>query len=906
MENFLKKVSNDVVVISLIHWAFRVFGGGLLLGLILSMGSFSFSAGSPTPVELTPEEHVYLKNHPSIVLGIDKTWEPAVKVDEHGRIEGFDKDLLDLINARTGANFILKPGVWGDLEKEAKNGTIDGLAASLESSQREKYFNFSDSYYLYVPMAIVSKGNPLNIAKWDDLNGKKIAVQKGVKFQEIKARSLSNATIVCVDTLGETILAVISGKADATFGFGTYLYMRQASKLGISKIQFAFSMPARNVVYSINKDRPLVLSVLNKGLGAVSQAQKDQTFDKWYDASDKKQFDFILLLKLAFPLAFMVAVLIAFHFRRMSRQLLLIQEKLEIDIAQRKKAQRRLDWECKINKTLADLANKLISTDLTIEQIASRVLASARFLTQSKYGYVSQIDRKTYENKIYIFTDMPDDAPAKNSLNQTMTLPRGKDKLYAGLWGHSLNTGEPFFTNSAAEHPKAKGLPQGHIPLKRFLSVPVKYGDQIIGQIALAEPFFDYSNDHLNAVLRLADLYALALYRQHNLEDRQLIETHLQHARKMESLGTLAGGIAHDFNNLLSVIMGYSELLLKNDPTLITVLEAADEIFNAGKQARDLITHILTFSRKMDPVLEPVDLNEVISDVKKMLDRTMSKMVKITYYLSEDTALINADTGNIVQVFMNLCANAQDAMPDGGQIVIKTEKFFPDRDFLSRHTGVKPGYYFVLSVTDTGTGMDSSILDHIWDPFFTSKDVGKGTGLGLSSVYGIVRSHDGHIICDSELGKGTTFKIYFPALETSCSPVKNASEIELVDNSIVRGETILLVDDEKLVRDIGKRILRLSGYNILEATSGEEALEIYRDRGNLIHLVILDISMPGMGGEKCLKELLVLNPEIKVIQASGYFKNGIDSDSSDHIAAYLQKPFTITKMTQTIRQVLDL
>lgn len=886
------------------HWVFRV-AGPLFILLILTGGSICFAANLLKPLVLTPEERGFLNKTPRIVLGIDKKWEPAVKIDKDGGIDGLDKEMLDEINQRTGANFVLKPGVWKTLVSEAKNGEIDGLASSVRSPEREKYFNFSDPYYLYVPMALVLKKNPLNIRNWDDLNGKRIAVLKGVKLQESKALSLSNATIVYVDTLSETICALISDKADATFGFGAYFYMRQASKLGISKVQFAFSMTPRNVVYSIRKDRPLVLSILNKGLAGIPQAQKDQIFDKWYDASEKKQFNFILLLKVAIPLALVISILIAFYFRRMSGKLLQVQKELENDVAERKQAQKKLDWESRINKALADLGNSLISTDLSIEQIASNVLDTACFLTRSKYGYVSQIDRITHENKMYTFIDLPDALSEKPLLNQTMTLPRGKGKLYAGLRGYSLNTGEPFFTNDAAAHPVDENLPEDHVPLERFLSVPVKYGDQLIGQIFLAEPRHDYSNDHFNTVQRLADLYALALHRQHSLEDRLLIENHLQHARKMESLGTLAGGVAHDFNNLLSVIMGYSEMLLENDPELIQVPEAADEIFGAGKQARELVNQILTFSRKMDPVLEPVDLNRVIGDVKNMLDRTMPKMIKVTYDLADDTGLINADAGNMTQVFMNLCANAKDAMPEGGDIVIKTRKIFPDKAFLSRHGWARQKNYICLTVADTGIGMDQDIMDHIYDPFFTSKAFGKGTGLGLSSVYGIVQTHGGHIICDSEPGKGTRFKIYLPALGTGASLVEGASGVQGEKGGPVKGETILLVDDERLIRDIGKRILAVSGYQALEAGSGEDALQIYRERGNEIDLVILDINMPGMGGEKCLDELLSLDPDVKVIQASGYFRDSSNPGIADKVSAFLQKPFTVGKMAQTIRQVLD-
>ncbi len=345
-------------------------------------------------------------------------------------------------------------------------------------------------------------------------------------------------------------------------------------------------------------------------------------------------------------------------------------------------------------------------------------------------------------------------------------------------------------------------------------------------------------------------------------------------------------------------------MLLANDPKLIERPQAAEEILKAGKQARDLITQILAFSRKMDPVLTPVDLNQVVGETKRMLARTIPKMTDITYSLSPEKTMINADAGNMTQVLMNLCANAQDAMPDGGRIEIKTAGVTLDENFSARHTGIEPGDFVLLSVTDTGTGMDQDTMEHIFDPFFTSKEIGKGTGLGLSTVYGIVKSHGGHIICDSEPGKGTTFRIYLPAM-AAVTPAEDQFEMPMLEDAQGNGEVILIVDDERLIRDIGEKILTFKGYRVIEAVSGEDALQIYRERGKEIDLVILDISMPGMGGEKCLDELFVLDPMIKVILASGYFSDGMSRTATDKILAYLQKPFTINTMVRTIREVLD-
>ena len=352
----------------------------------------------------------------------------------------------------------------------------------------------------------------------------------------------------------------------------------------------------------------------------------------------------------------------------------------------------------------------------------------------------------------------------KDKARSPVVFSKDEGGLYPGVWGHALNTQAPFYSNLGPGYPEPHHTGWGNIELARILSVPVKYGSQVIGQIALANAPVNYDEKHVDAIQRLADLYALAIHRKHTREDSQLIEKQLHHAQKMESLGILAGGIAHDFNNLLTVMIGYSELAIEDIENGQPEAQSIKEIHKAGVQAKDLVTQILAFSRKMDPVLESVDLNQIIRETKKMLARTLPRMIAISYYLDENLPRVNADTGSIVQMLMNLFSNAHDAMPDGGRITVETRTVSFSPEYASGHTGLKPGNYVCLSIEDTGTGMDQETQEHIFDPFFTRKEVGKGTGLGLSTVYGIIKSHDGHIICTSKQGHGTTFKIYLPAL----------------------------------------------------------------------------------------------------------------------------------------------
>ncbi len=386
--------------------------------------------------------------------------------------------------------------------------------------------------------------------------------------------------------------------------------------------------------------------------------------------------------------------------------------------------------------------------------------------------------------------------------------------------------------------------------------------------------------------------------------ERKRLGDQLRQAHKMEAMGTLAGGIAHDFNNILAAIVGYSELALAKGKDGGGVTREIQEVLTSANRAKELITRILTFSRKVDPEMKPVALNLEIVQVGKMLERTIPRMVEIRLNLAENLHSVNADAVQLNQLLMNLGSNASDAMPEGGRLVFQTENMTLDRHAAQRLFNATPGKYVLLTVSDTGHGMDKATKEHIFDPFYTRKEVGQGTGLGLSVVYGIVKSHDGVIICDSKSGEGTTFKIYLPALDL---PLKPETAVPVTPGSVVPGgdEVILLVDDEASLRDLGQEILSLYGYQVLLASSGEEALEIYRQQ-EVIDLVLLDVSMPGMGGGKCLTELLKINPGARVIISSGYSLDGPLKDiMSSGASGFVAKPFSISNLLSTIRQVLD-
>jgi two-component system, cell cycle sensor histidine kinase and response regulator CckA len=387
-----------------------------------------------------------------------------------------------------------------------------------------------------------------------------------------------------------------------------------------------------------------------------------------------------------------------------------------------------------------------------------------------------------------------------------------------------------------------------------------------------------------------------------DLTARKALQRQLLQAQKMEAIGTLAGGIAHDFNNLLQVTLGYSELLLSEKSSIDPDYADLQKIRQAACSGAELVKNLLTFSRKSEPSPIAMDLNKKIWHVEKLLHRTIPKMIDIRLDLTEDLARINADPAQIEQILMNLALNAKDAMGEHGSLKIRTETVTLGEEYCRFNVEAKPGDYVLLSVSDTGHGMDKETLQHIFEPFYTTKELGRGTGLGLAMVYGIVRQHGGHIDCYSEVGKGTTFRLYFPALPSVEEPAAQDSGLMPAFGT----ETVLLVDDEAFVRELGARILTKQGYTVLQAGNGKEAVDLFKREGSRISLVILDLIMPEMGGKDCLKSILEIDPHVKALIASGYSADASTKECFDLGAkGFVAKPFRFKELLQQVRKALD-
>ena len=388
-----------------------------------------------------------------------------------------------------------------------------------------------------------------------------------------------------------------------------------------------------------------------------------------------------------------------------------------------------------------------------------------------------------------------------------------------------------------------------------------------------------------------------------DVTNERRVEEQLRQAQKMEAVGRLAGGIAHDFNNLLTAIIGYTDLLLMDLPEGELAHREVLEIRKAGDRAASLTRQLLAFSRRQ--VLQPkvLDLNQVVTDMEKMLRRLIGENIELVTSLADDLGYVRADPGQIEQVIVNLAVNARDAMQNGGRLILVTSKMEIDENYASRHDPVQPGSYVILAVTDTGVGMDEHTMSRLFEPFFTTKEVGKGTGLGLATVYGIVKQSGGYIWAYSEVGRGTTFKVLLPGEEA----IAELEEKEVAYLYPSGGkETVLVVEDEKLVRDLVREILSHHGYDVLEASRGAEALEVSGRQKGPIHLLISDVVMPGMTGPELARRLTALRPEMGVLFMSGYTDDAIlHHGVFEHGAEYLQKPFKASALGAKVRKVLD-
>lgn len=556
------------------------------------------------------------------------------------------------------------------------------------------------------------------------------------------------------------------------------------------------------------------------------------------------------------------------------------------DITERK----RMELE---REAIFEILQGVITTD-NLEELFELIHESISRLLYAENCFIALHDPTNDLLHFEFWKDKYDPAPEPR--------PVGKK----GFTSYVLRTGEPLLLEEELVNQMYESgvVEKSGTRSASWLAVPLRTHSHTIGVLVVQhyEDKHAYNERDLELLASVGSQIALAIERKRAETELRDTESQLRQSQKMEAVGRLAGGVAHDFNNLLTAITGYSDLTLRSLDQDSPLRPRIEEIKKAGERAARLTQQLLAFSRKQ--ILQPkvLDLNSIVTEMTKMLQRLIGEDIVLQTALDKSLGQVRVDSGQVEQVLLNLVVNARDAMPQGGHLIIETSNVFLDWTHAKSHAMIQPAHYVMLSVSDSGYGMDAETQARIFEPFFTTKEPTKGTGLGLSTVYGIVKQSEGSIWVYSEVGKGTTFKVYLPRIDE----VKTDTCAEALKSAREGHETILLVEDEDVVRALVKEILEAYGYTIIVASNGQEALRISNEFVGHIPLTITDVVMPNMSGRELAERITISRPETTVLYMSGFtddaiFRHGL----IDHEMFFIQKPFSPDSLALKVRELLD-
>ncbi len=779
--------------------------------------------------------------------------QPLAFVDADGQAKGFLIDILEYIGAKEGWRLDYIPGSLAECLERLKRGEIDLVVGIGYSRERNEVYDFTYED-IYSDWGVVYTQVDSDINQIVNLDNKKIAVvHDDIHYHNLRnlAEQLKLKCRFIEAYEYDAVLELIARKkVDA--GVVNRLYgLEFETNYNVSRSPIIFSHAEVHFAVPKKKHRELIRAI-DKHLAPLKSDKSSfyhQALDKWTPTTVKwqlpKWFVGILAVAGGLLLLFLVTgLLLRAQVKAKTAELSFINQELLAEIAERKRVE-----------------DVLRLTQFSVDNAGD---AAFWMGPDAKFIYVNDTACSSlgYSRQELLSMTVPDIDP---------NFPAA---AWPEHWQEVRRRGS-FIVESQHRTREGRVFP---------VEITVNY--------------LEFEGKEYNCV------FARDITERKEAEkEKERMQVQLRQAQKMEAVGTLAGGIAHDFNNLLQAVQGYAQLLLLKMDDDDSGQRGLQQIVRAATRGAELTQQLLTFSRKIESELQPIDFNREVENVRLLLERTIPKMIEVKFRLAEDLKMVNADLGQIEQILMNLAVNAKDAMPDGGKLIVETANVILDQDYCKIHRVANPGSYVQLTVTDTGHGIDKMTIEHIFEPFYTTKETGKGTGLGLATVYGIVKSHNGHIVCYSEPDEGTTFKIYLPTIDSTEEARKAEEHMTAPEGG---SETILLVDDEEPIRSLGTQILEEFGYTVLTAADGESALQIYSKEQKRIDLVILDLIMPGMGGKLCLLELLKINLEAKVAIASGYSPDGPTREILKNGAkGFISKPYDLRQILKVVREVLD-
>jgi len=799
------------------------------------------------------------RNKP-LVVGGDRDYPPYEYLDERGRPSGYNVDLIRAVAQVMGMNIEIRLGPWAQVRNALETGKIDMIEGMFSSPERMNYVDFSVPHTI-IHHAVFIRKEGIRIEALEDLKGKEIIVQKGdIMHDYVLAKGLSTR-VVLVESPVEALRILSSGRHDCALlleSQGLFL----AHKYRLSNITTTGPPFAPDeYCFAVKKGNDRLLAQLNQGIGIIKATGRyNEIHDKWMGTlqtggiSADEAFRWVAFVVGPLILLLVAVVLWSWSLRSQVRRR---TDQLSEELAERKQAEEALRQSEAKFRFLTEKMNDVIWTadmDFRVTYVSPSIEKALGFTPEERLNQqvAETMTPESYARALQLLT-----AEIEREQDPTAD-PERTVKLDIEYYHKSGST----------------------VWMENVISAIRDDGGTIIGIHGVSRDITERKQ---------ADL------------ERKRLESQLSQAQKMESIGTLAGGIAHDFNNILSAIIGYTELALDDSSDPVKVQRGLKEVLKAGERARGLVKQILTFSRKTDADYSPLVLRTVIKESLRMLRSVMPTTIEIRQNLI-DSGLVMADPTQIHQVMINLCTNAVHAMDETGGVLMVELKRESLEEEASGGLGLHPGSYLRITVQDTGHGMTPEVMERIFDPYFTTKATGQGTGLGLAVVHGIVKSHGGAITCSSVPGYGTTFHLYLPEIE----PGRNEEKVPDGRSLQTGTERILMVDDEPTLADLVEKMLGGLGYSVTSRTSSEEALELFRKDPDRFDLVISDMTMPGLTGDRLAQRLLEIRRDIPIILCTGYSERITEERAkSIGIRKFILKPLTRDSLAEAVRSVLD-